>query len=80
MFQQLDDELHFGFRRIGSMVLAFSEDEIQLLEDLLENGRKNGVSRLSIIGRDEILQREPHINPQVCAALFCPDAGVTSPY
>nr|KAJ3423206.1 hypothetical protein HK105_000360 [Polyrhizophydium stewartii] len=80
LFRQLERELHFGFREIGSLVLAFSPNEVAILQSLLENGRKNGVERLSIIGRDEILRLEPHINKEVHAALYCPDAGVTSPY
>ncbi|KAI8927482.1 FAD dependent oxidoreductase-domain-containing protein [Entophlyctis helioformis] len=80
LFRKLESELHFGFREIGSLVLAFSKDEMPGLEALLQNGRLNGVERLSIIYRDEILKMEPHIAKDVYAALYCPDAGITSPY
>ena len=80
MYQQLDRELHFGYRKTGSLVLAFAIEELATLEKLLENGRNNGVTGLRIIDRQELLLREPHLNPAVLAALLCEDAGVTSPY
>ena len=80
LYEQLDRELHFGYRKTGSLVLAFAEEDLATLENLLENGRNNGVEGLRIIGRQELLLREPHLNPTVLAALLCENAGVTSPY
>ena len=80
LYVQLDRELHFGYRKTGSLVLAFAAEELPTLEKLLENGRKNGVTGMRIIDRQELLLREPHLNPAVLAALLCENAGVTSPY
>ncbi|KAJ3277172.1 hypothetical protein HDV01_000224 [Terramyces sp. JEL0728] len=80
MFRQLNEELNFGFRNIGSLVLAFSKDEVSLLEELLENGNRNGVEGLKILTREETIAREPHVNPQVYASLYSPCAGIVSPY
>ncbi|KAJ3265596.1 hypothetical protein HDU77_004604 [Chytriomyces hyalinus] len=80
MFAGLDKDLSFGFRVTGSLVLAFSEEEVPELERLLQNGIKNGVKDLRIIGRDEIIRLEPYINPNVVKALHCPHTGITSPY
>ena len=79
-YEQLNKELNFGFDPIGSLVLAFTEEEKAGLYDLLENGKKNGLTDLEIIGRDEILAMEPNVNPDVKYALYCKGAGVTSPY
>lgn len=46
MFPQLDRELHFGFQRNGSLVVAQSEDERPILNELMERGAKNGVKNL----------------------------------
>ena len=80
LYEQLDHELHFGYRKTGSLVLAFAAEELPALEKLIDNGRKNGVTGLRIIDRQELLLREPHLNPAVLAALLCKNAGVTSPY
>lgn len=80
MYAKLNEELNFGYSEIGSLVLAFSEEEIETLEELLENGQKNGIDDLKIIYKEEILGMEPHVNKDVVAALYCPSSGVTSPY
>lgn len=80
MFPQLDRELRFGYQLNGSMVLATQEEERQELQNLLERGKINGVQRLQILERDEVLKREPHVNSNVIAALYSPDAGNVIPY
>lgn len=80
MYDRLNEELNFGFSRIGSLVLAFSENDVRKLVKLKENGRKNGVKELFIINREDVLKMEPHVNPEVVAALYCPRAGICSPY
>lgn len=80
MFKELNDKLHFGYEECGSMVLAFSEEENRVLKTLIENGKKNGVDDLKIITKNEILEMEPNINLDVYSALYCPSAGIASPY
>ena len=80
MFEELNHQLNFGYRKTGGLVLAFNEEERLLLEDLLKNGKKNGVRDLEIIKRKRILELEPNLNPEVKYALYAKDVGVTSPY
>lgn len=79
-FAQLDQELNFGFDPIGSLVIAFDEEQKKGLEALYKNGKLNGLDDLSIIGHDDIMALEPNINPDVQYALYCKGAGVCSPY
>jgi glycine/D-amino acid oxidase-like deaminating enzyme len=81
MFAQLDRELHFGYQRNGSLVLAFNDKEVEELHNLYQRGITNGVQRLRIItDRTELFQLEPHMDPKVVAALHAPDAGNVIPY
>lgn len=79
-FDILESELNFGFRRCGSLVLAFSEDEKSVLEQLLESGKKNNVPGLEIIAHEAVMGLDPGINPDVRYALYAPSAGIASPY
>src|SRR5437868_2100275 len=45
----------------GKIVVAVNSDELPALERLAENGRRNGVDALRIIGPEQIRQREPHV-------------------
>ena len=80
MFAQLDRELRFGYQINGSLVLAFDEKERQHLHELKKRGETNGVERLRIIDKKELLEMEPYVNPEAIAALFSPDAGNVIPY
>lgn len=80
MFDQLEEELNFGFSRCGSLVLAFSEDEKLHLEKIIENGVLNGVTDLEIIGQELLRGLEPNVSKEALYALHCPSAGIASPY
>ena len=80
MFPQLDRELHFGYEKSGSLVVAKGKEEEAILEDLYQRGQKNGVKNLRIIGLEELKEKEPYIHPDATAALYSPDAGTITPY
>ena len=80
MYAQLDAELHFGYREIGSYVLAFDQESLSTLQRLYEQGLLNGVGGLELIDGEEMRRREPHVSKEVTGALYCAQAGVTSPY
>ena len=80
LYARLESELNFGYRQIGSLVLAFSEEDRTSLVQLLANGQANGVEGLRILDQAEVLLREPAVNPIVTAALWCENTGVASPY
>ncbi len=80
MFDKLEEELKFGFKRTGSLVLAFEKNDLATLEKLLDNGVKNGVQALEILSSKETLSRYPSLNPDILAAFYCPETGITSPY
>ncbi len=77
---KLDDELHFGFKETGSLVFTTRPEDLPKLESLMNNGRRNGLSDLEILKRDEALHLEPNLNPSVAYALYCKGAGICSPY
>ncbi len=80
LYEQLNKELNFGYRETGSLVLAFREEDISTLEKLYEYGIQNGVGGLAIISGDKAREMEPYLSKEVKSALYCANAGVTSPY
>lgn len=74
------DDLDVPFKRIGSFVLAFNEEDQKELEKLYENGIKNKVPQLKIIDQKEVRKMEPHISQDVIGALYAPTAGIVCPY
>lgn len=80
MYAQLNSELHFGYRKTGSLVLAFNEEEVPKLQELYEQGVANGVDGLEIWTTEQVRQAEPYLSDKVIGALYCKNAGVASPY
>lgn len=73
-------ELGFLFRRTGSMVLGFNDEDRAHLEKLRQNGLANGVPKLSIIGPERIHELEPRASAKATCALWCPSTGFVDPF
>lgn len=80
LYENLDKELNFGFRRTGALTLAFEKDQLEAIEELKANGIKHGEKGLKILNRNEVLKIEPNIGEGVIGALYSETVGVISPY
>lgn len=80
MYKKLDEELNFGFKEVGGLVIAFSDADKEMLQRELINGQRNGVPNLELIGPEKIRAMEPAVSFAAKQALYCPHLGVTSPY
>lgn len=80
MYQQLNAELNFGFTQTGSFVIGFNEEDAAKINELFTYGQKNGVPNLQIVNGDFVRTKEPNLNKDINIALYCPTAGITSPY
>lgn len=80
MYDKLSKELDFPFKKVGSLVLCFSEEDRPTLEDLLQKGINNNVPGVRIVEKAELKELEPNISDGAVAALFAPTGGITGPY
>ena len=80
LFADLAQKLHFDYKQIGSLVLAFDDDGLAKLKVLLERGKKNGVKKLKILNRAQLEELEPNLSEEAIGALYAPTAAITSPY
>ncbi len=80
MMQGVCNELGVKFRQNGSLVVAFSDEEIQTLYELKVRGEKNGVKGLEIISQDQLRKMEKNISKKALSALYAPTGGIVCPY
>ncbi len=80
LWQNLTALLNIPFKPIGSYVVAIGDDEFNALPSLLQRGKENGVEGIEILDRDEMLKREPLLNPEVSGGLWTPTAGIIDPF
>lgn len=77
---QLAEDLDIPFRRNGSFVICFDQEDRPGLEKLLDQGRANGVPDLRILEQDELRAMEPNLSDDIAAALYAPTAGIICPF
>ncbi|MBN2032990.1 MAG: NAD(P)/FAD-dependent oxidoreductase [Deltaproteobacteria bacterium] len=80
IWDQLVEDLDIELARIGELVLAFNEGELQYVDTLKKQGEYNGIKGLEILDGSEVRRLEPHVNPAVLAALRMPTGGVFNPF
>ncbi len=80
MMEDVCRELGVKYRRNGSLVVGFDEEDGKTLAGLLERGNRNGVKGLRILERDEILKLEENIGDGVTVALHAPSGAIVCPY
>ncbi len=80
MFGDVCKDLDVPFERIGSLVVAFTDEDMETIQGLLENGIKLGVPGIEIIDSKAVYEMEPNLNPGVRGALWAPSAGITEPW
>ena len=80
MYPDLCKKLNVPYKKNGSLVIAFSEEDRATIRNLYDRGIQNGVKGLQILDHDEVLNLEPNLNPQVLCALTVPSGAIVSPY
>ncbi len=73
-------ELGVKYAQIGSLVLAFSEEDTRTLSVLFERGKRNGVEDLRILDAETLRAIEPNVSRAAVGALYAPTAGIVCPY
>ena len=68
------EEHGIAHERCGKIVVATREEELPSLDDLEKRGRANGLNGLRRIGREEMVELEPHVAG--IAGLHVPDTGI----
>ena len=80
MMEGVCADLGVKFRRNGSLVVAFSEEELETLHVLKARGEKNGVDGLEIISQEQLRQMEKNISDAALGALHASTGGIVCPY
>lgn len=80
MAKEICKKLDVPYKQIGSLVLAFSEEDLQHVKKLYENGVANGVPEMKILDAQEVKAMEPNLSDEVVGALYAPSAAIVSPW
>lgn len=79
MYPKLCEELDVCFVQNGILMVARTPEEMETVRLYYERGKKRGV-RLELLSREELLQQEPNLNPEIAGALYAPEGGAVMPF
>ncbi len=79
MFDSICQELDIPFQRIGSLVVAFNQEEERELKKAMERGKAQGVDLRWWHG-DKVRAQEPHLNTEIVGAAYAPAGGIICPF
>ena len=80
MMEEVCRQLDVKYRRNGTLVVAFNEEDMETLGKLLKRGRENGVEGLEIIDGETVRKMEKNLSEKIIGALYAPTGAVVCPY
>jgi glycerol-3-phosphate dehydrogenase len=78
LFPQLCRQLGVPYRRVGKLIVAQCEEELDTLLRMKQAGGATGIADLQLLDTRGLKRMEPNING--LAALYSPTDAITSPY
>lgn len=80
MMESLCKELGVKYKNNGSLVVAFSDEDLETLQVLKKRGENNGVKELEIISKEKLRELEPNVSDNAVGALYAKTGGIVCPY
>jgi glycerol-3-phosphate dehydrogenase len=80
MYEKLSRDLDIPFAKVGAILPAFTDEQFEKLPSLKEKAFKNRVYDVEYLTGQQLLEREPNLNPEVKAGLYIPRESIIDPF
>lgn len=80
LMEEVCHQLNVKYRRNGTLVVGFDEEDMKTLRMLKERGEENGVEGLSVITGEEVRKMEKNLSEEIIGALNVPTGAIVCPY
>lgn len=77
-FEALCGGLGVPYQKTGKYVVAFDDDDVSILENLIQQGTRNHVKGLRMAGAEELREKIPHVGG-LCA-MYSPETAIINPF
>lgn len=79
-YANIHREMGLPLEKIGAYVVAWNDDEIARLDDVLAQAHENGFDDLRLIEPGELRRREPNLSARALAAMEVADEAIIDPW
>ncbi len=80
LIEKLQKDLHFPYLKCGILVVAYSQEELEILQKLYQQGVDNKVRNLEFCSRERIFELESKLDDRAVGGFFAPHGGTIEPY
>ena len=80
MYDKIAEDLDVPFARIGAVLPAITEEQYEKLPGIQEKAFRNHVYDVEFKTREELLEMEPNLNPEVKGGLYIPRESIIDPF
>ena len=80
MFDGITKKFNVPFRRIGSLLIANSDEKTEKLREIYNRAIKRGVKDIELIEGPRAIAMEPKLNSDVKLAIYSKSTGIVCPY
>jgi len=77
-FEALAKELDIPYRKTGKLVVAFDDEDLKILENIIEQGKTNGCVGLELIDQEKLRELEPNVGG--IGAMWSKNTAVINPF
>lgn len=79
-YMEIHDRLNLPVMETGALVVAWSDEEEQKLDSLMDRARNNGVGDVERLTIEQIRTREPHLSDHLTGGFLVPREYVIDPW
>ncbi|MGB7270190.1 MAG: NAD(P)/FAD-dependent oxidoreductase [Albidovulum sp.] len=79
-YLKIAKDLGLPILKCGALVLSWSDEQLATLPELIGKAHENGVNDVRMLGRAEILKREPHLAGHVTGGFEVPGEYLIDPW
>ncbi|MGM0213852.1 NAD(P)/FAD-dependent oxidoreductase [Enterococcus sp. AZ109] len=78
--KELCEKLDVHYNQVGSLVVAFSEEDLATIKSLYDRGVQNNVPDLALLNKEELATMEPNLSDEAVGALHAPSSAIVNPW
>ena len=80
MYEKLTRDLDIPYKKVGAILPAISPEQFAQLPAIKEKAFKNRVYDVEYMSREQMLEMEPNLNPEVMGGLYIPRENLIDPF
>ncbi|MGZ9164781.1 MAG: FAD-dependent oxidoreductase [Anaerolineales bacterium] len=76
LMESFMQEVGSPFERIGGLLIAWTQEQLDTLPSLLQKAQENGVNDVQLLSGEEVYGSEPHLGQGALGGMFVPGEGI----